>query len=249
MGCHGNRKVERFAKLIAGFAMSLEISTYAAIVSGEFAKAHERLGRNKPVDWLVRSELTGPFLANCLSDFDNEIVSVEIKTNESPEDGILTHIANRVSKKLIGFETLGLTYINGTGGIVEETVLLKSKPLDREVIKGLHMIAASIDPELSDLIKEHQHDLEYENCHVKEGEAYRFLKKNNSTFIPMFHGEYTDEKREIYMFVIEYLDAAGLRLFNSENSPDEWTSEYVENAISTAQKFHSLVWRSWDRRS
>lgn len=240
LGCHGNRKVERFAKLIAGFALSLEISTYAAIVSGEFAKAHERLGRNKPVDWLVRSELTSPFLANCLGEFEHEIVSVEVKKDESPEDGILTHVASRVSKKLIGFETLGLTYINGTGGIVEETVLLKSKPLDREVIKGLHMIAASIDPELSDLIKAHQHDLEYANCHVKEGEAYRFLKKHKSTFIPHFHGDYIDKKREIYLFVIEYLDPAGLSLFNSENSPERWTPEHIEKAITTAQEFHSL---------
>src|SRR6185369_6312182 len=54
MKCLGNGKVERFAKLIAGFALGLEISTYAAIVSGEFAKAHEKLGRNKPVQWLLR---------------------------------------------------------------------------------------------------------------------------------------------------------------------------------------------------
>ena len=43
MGCLGSGKVNRFAQLIAGFALGLEISTYAAIVSGEFAKAHEKL--------------------------------------------------------------------------------------------------------------------------------------------------------------------------------------------------------------
>ena len=42
MGCYG--KVERLAKLIAGFALSLEISTFGAVLSGEFAKAHEKLG-------------------------------------------------------------------------------------------------------------------------------------------------------------------------------------------------------------
>lgn len=40
--------IESFAKLIVGFAMSLDISTCAAIASGQFAQAHEKLGRNKP---------------------------------------------------------------------------------------------------------------------------------------------------------------------------------------------------------
>ena len=48
MKCEGSGTVERFAKLIAGFALSLEISTCSAIAGGEFAKAHEKLGRNKP---------------------------------------------------------------------------------------------------------------------------------------------------------------------------------------------------------
>ena len=238
--CDGNGKIGRFAKLIAGFAMSLEVSTYAAIVSGEFAKAHEKLGRNKPVDWLLRNELTGSFLENCLSHFEHNVVSVEIKRDDSPENGILTHIASRVSRKLIGFETLGLSYTNGTQEIVEKTLLLKSKALDDEVISGLHLIAASIDPELSDLIKKHRHHLEFENCHVKEGEAYRFLKKNGSDFIPQFYGEYTNEEREIFLFVIEYLEPAQLHLFNSENSPETWTPVLIEKGIRTAQQFHRL---------
>ncbi len=49
MGCLGTGKVKRFAQMIAGFALALEVSTFAAIVGGQFAAAHERLGRNKPV--------------------------------------------------------------------------------------------------------------------------------------------------------------------------------------------------------
>ena len=61
MGCKGAGKVERFAKLIAGYALGIEISTLAAIVSGQFARAHQKLGRNKPVKWLLRSEVTEDF--------------------------------------------------------------------------------------------------------------------------------------------------------------------------------------------
>lgn len=35
-----------------------------------------------------------------------------------------------------------------------ENLLIKSKAKDIEVLKGLHMIFASIDPKLSDLIKQ-----------------------------------------------------------------------------------------------
>lgn len=48
MGCDGPGKIERFASLIAGFALGLELSTLSAMVSGEFAMAHERMGRNRP---------------------------------------------------------------------------------------------------------------------------------------------------------------------------------------------------------
>lgn len=48
MNCSGQGKLEQFAKLIVGFAMSLDISTGAAIASGQFAHAHQKLGKNKP---------------------------------------------------------------------------------------------------------------------------------------------------------------------------------------------------------
>jgi len=49
MGCKGKGTAKRFAEMIAGFAMALEISTSAAIVAGHFTAAHEKLGRNRPV--------------------------------------------------------------------------------------------------------------------------------------------------------------------------------------------------------
>ena len=48
MKCSGKGRLEHFAKLIVGFAMALEASTCAAIASGQFARAHEKYGKNKP---------------------------------------------------------------------------------------------------------------------------------------------------------------------------------------------------------
>jgi hydroxymethylglutaryl-CoA reductase (NADPH) len=61
-GLPGKWKSGTLCKINLWFCIraGLRISTYSAIVSGEFAKAHER--RNKPKNWLTRSELTPKFL-------------------------------------------------------------------------------------------------------------------------------------------------------------------------------------------
>jgi len=48
MGCHGSGKANRLAEIIAAVCIAGETSTVAAIVSGEFVAAHDRLGRNRP---------------------------------------------------------------------------------------------------------------------------------------------------------------------------------------------------------
>ena len=52
LGCSGTGGVKRLSEIIAGFCLSLDLSTLSAISNGTFAAAHERLGRNKPVDFL-----------------------------------------------------------------------------------------------------------------------------------------------------------------------------------------------------
>lgn len=44
--CHGPGSKRKLAGLVACFCMALDVSTAAAIASGEFTKAHEKLARN-----------------------------------------------------------------------------------------------------------------------------------------------------------------------------------------------------------
>lgn len=48
MGCAGQGGKMQLAEIIAGYALALDLSTLAAIVSRQFASAHEKLGRNRP---------------------------------------------------------------------------------------------------------------------------------------------------------------------------------------------------------
>jgi len=242
MKCLGNNKVDRFAKLIAGFTLGLEISTLAAIVSGEFAKAHEKLGRNKPVNWLLRSELTQDFIKSSLNGAfkDKRILNITINENELIENGILTNIASKINKKLIGFIPFKIEYVQNNV-IFIKGVLIKSKALDEEVIKGLHVIAASIDPELSDLLKKSKRNLEYKKCHLKELELYEYLNAIKFTNIPTYYGKHINSEREIYFLIQEFLDLSAMKISNSENNPEYWTKKDILTTIETITKFHKSV--------
>ncbi|KAB8155940.1 phosphotransferase [Kordia sp. TARA_039_SRF] len=243
MKCRGSGKVTRFAKLIAGFALGLEISTYAAIVSGEFAKAHEKLGRNKPVSWLLPSELTQNFVQSSLNGFfeDKQIQDIQPKTHALLENGILTNIASKVNKKIIGFLPFQIAYTTKNGQQKIKDVLIKSKPLDDEVMKGLHTIAASIDTTLSDLLKTHKRQLEYHNCHLKEIEIYTYLHKSGFEFMPKYFGKHVNPKREIFMLIQEFLPVENMQFINAENHPTHWEKQHISSVIKAMTQFHQEV--------
>ncbi len=242
MDCAGTGKVERFAKLIAGFALALEVSTLAAIVGGQFAKVHEKLGRNKPVNWLVKSEINKTFLEKNLKQFYREkLSSVDFLKKDLVENGLIINLTSRVNNKLTGFVPLEVIWNNSKNSIPKkETVLLKSKPLDIEVFQGLHYMAASIDPNLADLLSSHQNFLEYKNCHLKETKLYRLLDKKEMQVMPQFYGSYKHPKREIYTLIIEMLDYSKLGIFNAENHPEHWTPSTIKSVIRTINEVHNV---------
>ncbi len=74
MGCAGPGRIEKLAEIVRGFALALDLSTLAAIVGGQFADAHERLGRNRPVRWLTADDLAPALLQPM---FDEPVARVE----------------------------------------------------------------------------------------------------------------------------------------------------------------------------
>ena len=54
--------------MIAAYGLSLELSTISAFASNQFAKAHERLGRNHPDLGLKQEHLNENFFSNVLGE-------------------------------------------------------------------------------------------------------------------------------------------------------------------------------------
>ncbi|AEW01673.1 hypothetical protein A4D02_06635 [Niastella koreensis] len=234
MKCYGKGKLERFAQLIAAFALSLEISTYAAIVSGAFAKSHEKLGRNKPVNWLTKSELNKNLLVEILGKLNPEFSSLTIGFEEQEMDnGIITNLTRKISKKLIGF--FPFTAMDDKNNL---SLLVKSKAMDQDVIKALHCLAASIDPVLSDLIYNYRNHTEYYNCHLKELFIYEDLHTKGFFVTPAYYGKKEDLQREIYLLITEYLPEQDMYLFNAENEPERWRPQDIENMIKNITTIH-----------
>ena len=63
---HMQGGARRLAEIIVGFALGLDLSTLAAIASGQFATAHEKLGRNRPTHGLKDEHLNRDFFAMVL---------------------------------------------------------------------------------------------------------------------------------------------------------------------------------------
>ncbi len=239
MKCGGTGKVGRFASLIAGFVLGIELSTYAAMVSGEFAKAHEKLGRNKPVDWLQWNEIDQNFIQQIVKPYFSKEISNVFFLKGEVENGILMNLSKRVNRKLIGFIPVNLEFGNQT-----VPILLKSKATGLETIKGLHLMAASVDPELSDLITAHKNELEYANSHLKELAVAAFIHQNNLKMAPRYYGQIRDEKREIFILAQERLNPADMLLMDAENKPDHWTSPIIESAIKAINTVHQCSRRT-----
>jgi hydroxymethylglutaryl-CoA reductase (NADPH) len=242
MGCAGNGKVFRFAQLIAGFALGLEISTFAAIVGGQFAKAHEKLGRNKPVNWLTRSEINPALLQSCMNGHlgQRAITAVHFPEKKLLENGIIVGLTARINKKFTGFcpIDIDLKDANNPDNNHIERLLVKSKPLDEEVIKGLHLMASAISPALADLISQYQDVLEYKNCHQKEILLYELLTQSGLHCMPTYYGQKIDISREIYLFLQEWLCYDELLVINAENDPGRWTPAHICTALKTISEVH-----------
>ncbi|MEY2924463.1 MAG: hypothetical protein RLZZ337_1011 [Bacteroidota bacterium] len=235
MKCKGGGKIKRFAKLIAGFSLSIEISTLAAIVSGQFARSHQKLGRNKPISWLLRSEVTPDFVKSNMPYCDSEIEEIHFNNEHKLDNGILTQLTNKVSKKLIGFIQADVI----TTDKEKLSVLVKSKALGDEVLDGLHFMASNVSVDLADKLLSYKEKLEYGQSNETEITVYEALHKLSYVNMPKLYGSLVNKDREIYLLFTERLLAENLHLFNSEDYPEKWTWKEQEACIRAIHLVHS----------
>ncbi len=242
LGCAGPDRVSRLAEIIAGFCLALDLSTLAAIAGGQFAAAHERLGRNRPIHWFTRDDLVPAFfepgIRQALRDPAIAVASVALKDPANTGNSILTELAAGKIEKLIGLIPVRLTLAHPGGRTSELRVMVKVKPLDDEVMLMTHRLAAmcgarqaSSPPRFKD-----RHGLR--NTHVRELAVYEQTDDRFTAHTPLMCGTYREDAREAYIVTME--DLTGLEVSEPAVDSSARRDEYLRAAIEGIAPMHAI---------
>lgn len=243
MGCDGPGKVKRLAEIIVGYALALDISTLAAIAGGQFAQAHERLGRNRPVKWLQRGDLNPalmqPGLRRSLDDADLVVESVDALDGVEMGSSIITELTARKVRKLVGLFPLRVALRDSAGVRKSVEVVAKVKPLDDEVIMMLNSMAAMCGPGVADTFARYKGRTIFAGCDVRELAVYEQTDPRFVRHAPRAHLVYRDDAREAYVLALERL--ADVDLLDSADDVAGWSPKHIEAALAGIAEVHS-VW-------
>lgn len=235
---------KRLAEIIGGFCLALDLSTLSAIASDQFARAHEKLGRNRPVSWMKKDDLNSEFFQNVLADYlkenDTQVSDVESFNIESMGSSIITELTSHKIDKLVGHFPHRIS-IDSTSGESEAEpldVMVKVKPLDDEVILMLNSMAAMCDPRLAQAYNQFKDQLGFKGCHTCELELMSMKDERFTSIAPKVYGTFADPKREAYLLVEERLK--NMELMDSADDTSAWTKDHIKTAISGIAGFHSI---------
>lgn len=241
LGCQGEHSAERLAEVIAGFALALDLSTAAAVASGEFALAHERLGRNRPVRCLRREEIDPEFFAaalrRTLADPDLEVTRVTPLASGDSSHSIITELSARKVNKLLGLFPYRLEYAS-QGSVLTTNVMLKLKPTDEEVILMVNAIAGMCGRQIADAHTASRRLTGFVGCHRRELALYELGDPRLRQHSPRVLGICRDDLREIYGVVLELLD--DVVLLDTADDPRGWQPTHVEAALQGIAAVHAI---------
>ena len=243
--CDGPGGSERLAELIAGFALGLDLSLTAALTTNQFASAHERLGRNRPVAFLRRDELDGARLveiANQLGAPDGaRIVSASFHP-ETLGPGIITELGTRMRRrKHVGIDVAELVDEHGRAF----PALVKAKALDGEVLTALGALAALLGPDLALSWRVNEAHLGFIGLHTRELGLAQFAHPALDAVRPRLFGTWDDPVREIAVLVTEFV--TDVRLRDRADDAGAWTGDDIDVALRGIAGVHAAFLDDADR--
>lgn len=248
LGCAGAGRARRLAEIIAGFALGLELSTLAAVATGDFVAAHRALGRPQDDAGLRADDLTSAFFEDRLREgpaFAGELPRV-VRASVADEvegDGVLGQfVAGRTRKKL-GIFPCDLELDDGR----KVRLALKSKPRDVEVVEAMTNVARLCGEPLATLFEAHASELGFRGCHVRE---LRIAELDDPRFVAIAPRTYftyqkdpTDvDPRAIYLLATELLE--GMTHMATTETPEAWTAPDIEIALDGIASFHAVHLRA-----
>ena len=239
IGCAGPGCSHKLAEVIAGFCLALDLSTLSAIASDQFARAHEKLGRNRPVEWLKLGDLNEAFFTRSMQSY-YERTNIEVETVlpmqlESKGSSIITELTAHKINKLVGHYPFELKL---AGQSEAKKVMVKVKPLDDEVILMLNSMASMCDARLAHAYNEFKNGIGFKGCHKRE---LAVMSQTDPRFVnnaPTTYLAWQDDSREAYVLVQELME--DMELMDSADDTSGWTDEHLQVAIQGIAEVHSI---------
>ncbi len=236
LGCAGTGTVKRFGEIIAGFSLALDLSTLSAVIGGQFASAHERLGRNRPVDWFTEADLTTDFVARELDPAlprHQRVESVKVVGNVT-SSSVISELTHRVSaQKLVGVLPVD---VHLTGAERPLELVVKAKPLDGEVLLAAQRLVSLAGGRLADAWSRGGDVSDFLGTHLRELELYRAPGAARD-IMPRCYGIHRSPEREAYLLLLERLDE-NVVLLNTADRPGEWTDVHIRAALDGIGGLH-----------
>ncbi|WP_246204251.1 phosphotransferase [Streptomyces tailanensis] len=233
LGCAGDGGSRRFAEIVAGFALALDVSTMAAMVSGQFAEAHQRLGRARRVEWLqeaadLDAALLQPVLAQGLGD-PRLHVTEALGMPRLYGDGIASELgALGERRKLTGLYPLRVAWTDGDGAQIEAELVAKVKARGEELVAGIATLVSLCGPEVALVWHRWGAGTEFTDTHRRELAVYRRPEKVLTDLLPRCYGLLEDDEREAYVVFMER--------FRHDGGP--WTRDRTEDALRAVAGVH-----------
>jgi hypothetical protein len=258
IGCSDTGTVQRFAEIIGGFCLALDLSTLAAISTGEFATAHERLGRNRPVEPIGEKDLVPalfePGLRRALGE---PALTVTAATALDDEGGasILGDLASRRFSRAIGIFHRRLDHSGGstpkplsahdaTAVGASTDVVVKVKPLDTEVMLMMQGLAKTCGGPVADAFARFRSEAGFSGTHLRELAIYEQTDPRFVKHVPVVYDIIRDPARETYALILERLHGR-VRLMDSADDPAGWGAAEIEAALRGIGAIHA-IWMGRD---
>ena len=238
--CAGRGRVRRFGELIAGFCLALELSTACAVAGGQFAEAHDRLGRNRPVPFFAREDFTPgllePGLRRLLDDPSLNVTSIEVGQASLGASILSRFTVNRL-KKLVGLFPVRVT-VSGRRRSGEVHLLAKLKPLGEESLLVMDGMALMSGGRVSAAWRRFRTRTEFADTHTRELGACRQEDPRFRRHVPGIVALVEDPRREAYVVIMERL--SDVELLDTANDPSGWKTYHVAAALTGLAALHSI---------
>jgi hypothetical protein len=244
ISCNGPNNVNKLAEIIAGYCLALDLSTLAALASGQFAIAHEKLGRNRPVKNLLHAEIDIPLLQKILSTGPvkllGTVTDLQAMTMSDEGSSIITELTSRRLMKFMGLFPYRITLNDDS----KHEVMIKIKPMDTEVNLMMNTVASMCHPVLAKAYRKHFQSVGFDQCHRRELAIFKQTDPRFLEYVPHCYGTLEDPSREIYLLALEHI--SGISHMNTVNRPGDWDAPAREAVVQGLAQLHAVWWKRED---